>query len=105
MRNLTNSEYRCVNGANFDKIQPNTRIFTNEGGIDAYLALSDYASKHYNSANMSFLNSLPAGFVNDISELYYRTVSIEDRVYLYGAAFASGCAIFALGLAIGHYTI
>ncbi|MFO1258063.1 MAG: hypothetical protein U1E78_06615 [Gammaproteobacteria bacterium] len=97
MRELSFIEQATVSGATYTKIQPNSRFFTNEDGIDARYELIMYISDVY--GDIPLVGALPARFVDDMAELFYRSVSYEDTFWR--SAYWGCVGLLAIGSSFG----
>jgi hypothetical protein len=101
MRILTNQEAAIISGAAHPRIVPNDRWFSNEYGMDANWELTDYIYENHGS--IPLVGALPAGFVNDMAELYYRSVSYEDAFWRNAKNASIGAVLLGIGFAMGRF--
>lgn len=97
MRELSFKERAAISGANYSRIQPNNRWFTNEEGMDARYELYMYINDVY--GDIPLVGALPARFVDDMAELFYRSISYEDNFWR--SAYWGSIGLLALGASFG----
>lgn len=102
MRRLTCNEAAIISGAAHPRIVANDRWFSNEYGMDATGEFLDYIYENHGS--IPLLGALPARFVNEMAELYYRSVSYEDAFWRNAKSASIGAVLLGVGAIIGRYT-
>lgn len=100
MRILSGDENIMISGAGHPRITPSTRLLSNEYGMDAMGEFYDYIGENYGS--IPLLGALPADFVADMAELYYRSRSYEDAFWRNAANGAVTLALMAASGAAGY---
>lgn len=97
MREVSLVERAAISGAGYTRIVPNNRWFTNEDGIDARYELYMYIEGVY--GDIPLVGALPGRFVDDMAELFYRSVSYEDTFWR--SAYWGSIGLLALGASFG----